>query len=95
MEMSHIAKERKKLLGRVNRVLGQMNALKRTVETAETDAECHRIMQQIASIRGAMNGLLLEFLDEHTREHIARGKTQADRDGAAEELIAALRSFRT
>lgn len=92
--MSHIAKERKKLLGRVNRVLGQVNALKSAIESAETDADCHRIMQQISSIRGAMNGLLLQFLDEHTREHIARGKTQEDRDQAAEELIEALRSFR-
>jgi DNA-binding FrmR family transcriptional regulator len=92
--MSHIGKERKKLLARVNRVLGQVNALKGSIETAETDAECHRIMQQVASIRGAMNGLLLQFLDEHTREHIARGKTQAERDQAAEELIEALKSFR-
>lgn len=92
--MSHVARERKKLLARVNRILGQVNALKGAIEAAESDADCHRIMQQISSIRGAMNGLLLEFLDEHTREHIARGKTQADRDQAAEELIEALRSFR-
>lgn len=93
--MSHIAKERKKLLARVNRIAGQVNALKRDVETAESDSECHRIMQQIASIRGAMNGLLLAFLDEHTREHVARGATREARDRAAEELIEALRSFRT
>ncbi len=92
--MSHIAKERKKLLARVNRIAGQVNALKRDVETAESDSECHRIMQQIASIRGAMNGLLLAFLDEHTREHIAHGKTVEERERAAEELIEALRSFR-
>ncbi|MBP8131426.1 MAG: metal/formaldehyde-sensitive transcriptional repressor [Candidatus Hydrogenedentes bacterium] len=92
--MSHVAKERKKLLARVNRILGQVKALHSAIERAETDADCHRVMQQVASIRGAMNGLLLQFLDEHTREHIARGKTQADRDRAAEELIEALRSFR-
>jgi DNA-binding FrmR family transcriptional regulator len=92
--MSHIVKERKKLLARVNRIQGQVNALKRSIESAETDADCHLIMQQVASVRGAMNGLLLQFLDEHTREHIARGATQADRDRAADELIEALRSFR-
>ena len=92
--MSHVAKDRGKLLARVNRILGQVGALKRSIEAAESDADCHSIMQQVASIRGAMNGLLLQFLDEHTREHIARGKTQEDRDRAAEELIEALRSFR-
>ncbi|NIA14812.1 MAG: metal-sensing transcriptional repressor [Nitrospiraceae bacterium] len=92
--MTHVSKERKKLLARVNRIAGQVNALKGAIEAAETDADCHSIMQQVASIRGAMNGLLLQFLDEHTREHIARGATQDDRDRAAEELIEALRSFR-
>ena len=92
--MSHIVKERKKLLARVNRVLGQMKALKGSIESVQSDAECHRVMQQIASIRGAMSGLLLEFLDEHTRQHIARGATVAERDQAAEELISALRAFR-
>jgi DNA-binding FrmR family transcriptional regulator len=95
MAMSHVAKDRPKLLARVNRILGQMNALKQAIEIAETDAECHSIMQQLASIRGAMNGLLLQFLDDHTRQHIARGKSQQDRDRAADELIEALRSFRT
>jgi DNA-binding FrmR family transcriptional regulator len=93
--MSHIARERKKLLARVNRIQGQVNALKRSIETAETDTDCHSIMQQIASIRGAMNGLMLQYLDEHAREHIARGATEAERERAAEELLEALRSFRT
>ena len=93
--MSHIAKEREKLLARVNRIIGQVNALKRAIETAETDPECHEVMQQTASIRGAMNGLLLQFLDEHIREHVARGATKADREQAAEKLIGALKSFRT
>ncbi len=93
--MSHVAKERKKLLARVNRIIGQVQALKSAIETAEDNEDCRAVMQQISSVRGAMNGLLLHFLDEHIREHVALGATQADRLEGAEEIISALKSFRT
>ena len=93
--MGHVVDNRKNLLARVNRLIGQMNALKRDIESAETDDECRTIMQQLSSIRGAMNGLSMLFLEEHVRKHIARGKTAADRDQAADGFLAALKSFRT
>ncbi|MDP7112313.1 MAG: metal/formaldehyde-sensitive transcriptional repressor [Myxococcota bacterium] len=92
--MSHVIDQKKKLLARINRLIGQMEALKRAIETAENDEQCSQIMGQLASIRGAMNGLLLLFLDGHVREHVAAGRTQAERDVAAEDLMAALRSYR-
>ncbi len=92
--MSHVVNQRKKLLARVNRLIGQMEALKRAIEAAEDDEQCSQIMGQLASIRGAMNGLLMLFLDEHVRQHVAAGGTRAERDAAAEDLLAALRSYR-
>lgn len=93
--MSHVVKQRRKLLARVNRLSGQLDALKRAIETAETDEQCTRIMGQMASIRGAMNGLLLVFLEEHVRHHVAAGRSREVRDAAAEDLLAALRSYRS
>ncbi len=93
--MSHVVDNRKKLLARVNRLIGQMNALKRDIESAATDGECDAVMQQLSSIRGAMNGLTMLFLEEHVREHIARGETAADREQAADNFLAALKSYRT
>ena len=93
--MSHVITQRKKLLARVNRLIGQMEALKRAIEEAETDEQCNQIMGQMASIRGAMNGLLMLFIEEHVRQHVAGGASEADRHAAAEDLVAALRSYRT
>ena len=93
--MSHVAKERKKLLARVNRIAGQIAALRETIERADDNAECHAVMHQIASIRGAMNGLLLHYLSEHVREHVALGATEAARLEEAEELVSVIRSFRS
>lgn len=83
------------MLARVNRISGQVNALKQTIETAVSNADCHAVMQQIASIRGAMNGLLLEFIAEHARKHVAQGETEAARLEEADELINAIKSFRS
>lgn len=93
--MSHVVDNRKNLLARLNRLIGQMNALKHDIESAETDDKCRTIMQQLSSIRGAMNELSMLFLEEHIRKHIARGKTAANRDQAADDFLAALTSFRT
>ncbi len=91
--MTHVVDNRKKLLARVNRLIGQMEALKRAIEVAENDEGCRTVMQQISSIRGAMNGLSMQFLDEHVRKHIAHGANVQDREQAAEDLLAALKSF--
>ena len=92
--MSHVVTQRKKLLARINRLMGQLEALKRAVEEAQTDDQCNQIMGQMASIRGAMNGMLMLFLEEHVRHHVAAGETRADRDAAAEDLLSALNSYR-
>ena len=47
--MSHTIKEKKKLLARVGRIRGQVEALERAL--AE-ETECGRIMHMIAGIRG-------------------------------------------
>ncbi len=65
--MSHTIHGKKKLLARVRRIKGQTGAL----ETAlEQEGDCAAILQQIAAIRGAVNGLMLEVLEGHMREHL-------------------------
>jgi DNA-binding FrmR family transcriptional regulator len=72
-----------------------MQALKRGIEQAESDEECSTIMQQLSSIRGATNGLSMLFLEDHVRKHVARGATARERELAADDLLAALKSYRT
>lgn len=74
---------------------GQLKALRETIEGAKGEADCHSVMQQVASLRGAMNGMLLQFLTEHIQSHVARGETEKERLAEAEVLISAIRSFRS
>ncbi|ANZ90160.1 TPA: formaldehyde-responsive transcriptional repressor FrmR [Klebsiella quasipneumoniae subsp. quasipneumoniae] len=63
--MPSTPEEKKKVLTRVRRIRGQIDALERALENG---AECRAILQQIAAVRGASNGLMAEVLESHIRE---------------------------
>ncbi|EFA4825719.1 formaldehyde-responsive transcriptional repressor FrmR [Escherichia coli] len=67
--MPSTPEEKKKVLTRVRRIRGQIDALERSLEG---DAECRAILQQIAAVRGAANGLMAEVLESHIRETFDR-----------------------
>ncbi|WP_029686504.1 formaldehyde-responsive transcriptional repressor FrmR [Tatumella saanichensis] len=56
---------KKKTLTRVRRIRGQIDALERALDEG---SECRAILQQIAAVRGAVNGLMAEVLESHIRE---------------------------
>ena len=90
--MSHTVQNQKKLLARVRRIKGQLQALEKALETEQ---DCAIVLHLIAAVRGATDGLMNQVLEEHIRSHIADPSItdQAERTQAAEELISALRSY--
>jgi FrmR/RcnR family transcriptional regulator, repressor of frmRAB operon len=90
--MGHTVREKAKLLARVKRIRGQVEALERALES---EKGCSEVLQQIVSVRGAMNGLMTEVIEDHVRTHIASPSitTQAERSKGAEELIEVVRSY--
>lgn len=90
--MAHTIRDKRKLLGRVRRIAGQVKAL----ETAlSEERDCLAVLQQITSCRGAINGLMAEVLEGHVRSHILdpdKKPTPAQSD-AAEELIDIIKSY--
>lgn len=87
--MAHTISNKKKLLNRVRRVRGQIEAVERLLQE---EKECFDILQQIAACRGSINGLMAEVLEGHIRCHIAEPK-QAPRAEAVEELIGITKSY--
>ncbi|HDX8442204.1 metal/formaldehyde-sensitive transcriptional repressor [Aeromonas hydrophila] len=89
--MSHTIHGKKKLLARVRRIKGQAGALESALEQ---ESDCAAILQQIAAIRGAVNGLMLEVLEGHIREHLgAEEATQAERLEDLDQVVRVLRSY--
>ncbi|MDC7715417.1 metal/formaldehyde-sensitive transcriptional repressor [Vogesella sp. LYT5W] len=89
--MSHLLRNNKPLLSRVRRIKGQAEALERALEG---DADCSAVLQQIAAIRGAVNGLMAGVLEDHIREHIGAADISAEaRNAEIDQLVGILRSY--
>jgi DNA-binding FrmR family transcriptional regulator len=65
--MAHVVHDKAKLLARARRLRGQVESVERALE-AGTD--CADVLQQLAAIRGAANGLMASVLEGHVREHM-------------------------
>ena len=89
--MPHTIKDKKQLLTRVRRIKGQAEALERALEQ---ETECSAILQQIAAIRGAVNGLMAEVLEGHIREHLGADTVAPEQRGDdIEQVVSVLRSY--
>lgn len=86
--MSHTISDKKALLARVRRIAGQVAALERALE-AEDD--CGAVLQQVASIRGATQGLMSKLVEGHVREHVAVHSQDAARE--LEPVLEILRGY--
>lgn len=90
--MSHTIENKTRLLGRVRRIRGQVEAIERSLDA---EKECADVLHQIAAVRGAVQGLMGEVIESHIRGHIAGSEaaSQADRDRGANELIDVIRTY--
>ena len=73
--MPHSLEDNKRALSRVRRIKGQVEALERALESGDS---CLTILQQIASIRGASNGLMGEMVEMHLKDELVSGETTPD-----------------
>lgn len=92
--MSHLAREKAKLLNRLKRLRGQIDAIERAVEA---DVECVRVLQQATSCRGALDGFIAEVIEDHIRERVIdQSKPSNDPySQAADELIDIVHAYIT
>ncbi len=65
--MSHTVRNKLKLLQRVRRIRGQIEAVERALDE---EAGCEKVMHLIAAVRGATSGLMAEVVEDHVRTHL-------------------------
>lgn len=90
--MAHTTKGKKKLLNRVRRIRGQVEAIERALDE---ERDCSSVLQMIAACRGAVNGLMVEVLEGHIAEHVLNSDAELSpaQHEAAQELIDVIRSY--
>lgn len=89
--MPHSPAEKKRVLGRVRRVRGQLDALEAALEQG---ADCAPVLQQIAAIRGAVNGLMAGVLESYLREEFTSlGDTTDAQRSSIDDVVSLVRTY--
>lgn len=90
--MGHTIRQKTKLLNRIRRIRGQVDAIERALQQEDG---CAEVLHLLAATRGAMSGLMAEVLEDHVREHVASptGLSDAERAQGADELVEVIRSY--
>lgn len=90
--MSHLVEGKQKLLNRVRRLKGQVDALERALDAEEG---CSEVMHLLTAARGAINGIMAEVVEGHIDQHMidpGRKRSPGEKR-AADELLDVLRTY--
>lgn len=89
--MSHIEKEKQKLIARTKRIRGQVDAIERSLTAGD---DCADVLMLLANVRGGINSLMAEVLEDHIRLHlVAPEKSSIPPEEVAEGLIDLVRAY--
>ena len=87
--MAH--RQDKKLLARIKRIRGQVDAIERSLGS---DTDCADVLMLLANVRGGINSLMAEVLEDHIRLHLLPSeKNVAAPQELAEDLIDLVRAY--
>jgi DNA-binding FrmR family transcriptional regulator len=89
--MSHFEKEKQKLVARIKRIRGQVDAIERSLSSGD---DCADILMLLANVRGGINSLMAEVLEDHIRLHMMNpDKEKFPSQEIAEDLIDLVRAY--
>ena len=91
-KIPEISREKQKLLFRIKRLRGQFAAVERALTSGD---ECADILMLLAAIRGGVNGLMAEILEDHIRLHMMnphRDEIESPEE-LGEDLIGLVRAY--
>lgn len=90
-KLPEVSKEKQKLLSRIRRLAGQIDAVERSVREGD---ECADILMLLAAIRGGVNSLMAEILEDHVRLHITHpNRAKESPQELTEDLIGLVRAY--
>jgi DNA-binding FrmR family transcriptional regulator len=90
ISLSQHEREKLKLLQRVRKLRGQLDAVERSLAA---DEECGGQLMLLAAVRGGVNSLMGEVMETHIRFHLADGAKEQIAPELAEDLIDLVRAY--
>jgi DNA-binding FrmR family transcriptional regulator len=88
----HTSQQKSKMLARVRRIRGQVEAIERALDK---EAGCDEVMHLIAAVRGATTSLMNEVIEDHVRGHLVNVEQHPDAldPDAVEQLLDVLKTY--
>lgn len=86
----HTVRDKAKLLTRVRRIQGQSAALEKQLEQGD---DCVAVLQQIAAIRGAVNGLMAAVIEGHLIDHVVKEPELEQRQQDLDSVLQVIKSY--
>lgn len=86
--MGHTIQHKKRILNRVRRIRGQIEAVERALVE---ERGCAEVMLTLAAGRGAIHALMVELLEEHLHTHVVDPDARTKRHAAADEVAKVFR----
>jgi DNA-binding FrmR family transcriptional regulator len=88
----HTLREKQKLIARVRRIRGQVEAVEKALSE---EKGCYEVLHTVTAARGALNALVAELIEDHIRAHVLDPdeKLPVARSRAAEELVEVVRAY--
>ena len=84
-------KEQQKLVARIKRIRGQVDSIERSLTGGD---DCADILMLLANVRGGINSLMAEVLEDHIRLHLVSGdKRNSNPHELAEDMIELVRAY--
>ncbi len=90
--MGHLAEDNKKIISRIKRIKGQLEAVERGLVEGK---DCFEVLQTLSACRGGLNGLMGSLVEDHIKEHVMTNKTnpKSAKDKSSLELIKLLKTY--
>lgn len=88
--MTQVERDKLKLQQRLKKVRGQFEAVERVLGE---DEKCADVLMLLAAVRGGINGLMAEVLEDHIRLHLADKEGRGVAPELAEDLVELVRSY--
>jgi len=93
--------ENKKLINRINRISGQVTALKKRLESEIGEEGNHQdpyeVIRQLTAIKGAVNGMINSYIEHFAKGHLVKEIRDAKEESGAmaqmDALVEIMKSF--
>ena len=91
--------ENKKLVNRISRISGQVNSLKKRLESEmnKTHQDPYEVIRQLTAIRGAVNGMINSYVEHFAKGHLVKeirnAKEESEAMAQMDALVEIMKSF--